>query len=330
MASKPSVLKSYVQLLRAHHWIKNVLIFVPLFFTRDTFNTPFITAAVLGFFCFSLLASIVYIFNDIRDIEKDRLHVVKCSRPLASGKIPVRNAIIVIVILSFILIALLIVSKIYGTNLWGLKTGGLLLLYFLLNIGYSLGLKNIPIVDITILASGYLIRVLFGALLINVTVSVWLYFVITMGAYYVGLGKRRNELTGNEKAGNEKENRKTTSFYSHNFLDKNMYMFQSLCVVFYALWSIDSVTVERFHGYMFVYTIPLILIILLKYSLNIEANTDGDPISILLSDKILLLLCVIYIILAFCIVHLSGLTYSPSTLSARLSVYQYLRPLHPA
>ena len=295
-----SKLLSYLQLLRAHHWIKNALIFVPLFYTRNIFNVSHITGTLLGFICFSLIASIVYIFNDIRDIEKDRLHNIKCSRPLASGRISVRNAIIVIVILSFILIALLIVSKIFGSNLYGLKTVGLLLLYILLNIGYSLGLKTIPIVDVTILASGYLIRVLFGALIIDVTVSVWLYLVITMGAYYLGLGKRRNELIGNEK-----ENRKVTNFYSHNFLDKNMYVCQSLCVVFYALWSIDSVTVEKFHTYTFVYTIPLILIILLKYSLNIETNTDGDPVSILLRDRILLLLCVVYIIWVFCIVHLS-------------------------
>jgi 4-hydroxybenzoate polyprenyltransferase len=167
-----------------------------------------------------------------------------------------------------------------------------------LNIAYSWGLKNVPIVDVSILASGYVIRVLFGSLIIGVNTSVWLYLVITLCAYYMGLGKRRNEISGNETG-----TRSVMKFYSHNFLDKNMYVCQTLCVVFYAMWSIDSVTVERFHTSAFVYTIPVILIIFLKYSLNIETESDGDPTSVLLGDKILLLLCGAYIISAFCIIY---------------------------
>jgi 4-hydroxybenzoate polyprenyltransferase len=173
----------------------------------------------------------------------------------------------------------------------------LLLLYLLSNVAYSRGLKNIPIVDVTILASGYVIRVIFGAVIAGVEISVWLYLVITVGAYYLGLGKRRNELN------NEKETRSVMLFYTHNFLDKNMYVCQALCVVFYALWSIDSITVARFHSSAFVFTIPIVLIIFLKYSLNIETDTDGDPTSVLLKDKTLLLLCTAYIICAFCIIY---------------------------
>jgi 4-hydroxybenzoate polyprenyltransferase len=176
--------------------------------------------------------------------------------------------------------------------------GGVLLLYLLSNIAYSLGLKNIPIVDVTLLASGYVIRVLFGALIIGVNISIWLYLVITMGAYYLGLGKRRNEITGDENG-----KRDVMRFYSHNFLDKNMYVCQALCVIFYALWSIDPVTVEKFHTSAFVFTIPLIFIIFLKYSLNIETNFDGDPTSVLLGDKILLFLCVAYILWVLCIIY---------------------------
>jgi 4-hydroxybenzoate polyprenyltransferase len=161
----------------------------------------------------------------------------------------------------------------------------------LLNIGYNWGLKNIPIIDITILASGYVIRIMFRAMILGKNISVWLYLVITLGAYYLGLGKRKNEISDNEN-----EKREVMRFYSHNFLDKNMYVCQALCVVFYALWSVDSVTMESFHTFAFVYTIPLMLIILLKSSLNIETNGDGDPTSVLLDDKILLPLCAIYVI----------------------------------
>jgi len=292
------IIQQYLQLLRVRHWIKNVIIFIPFFFSAGFFDSSLITATILGFICFSLLSSTVYILNDIRDIEKDRLHNIKCRRPLASGKIPIRNAIITLVILFILLIVLLTLLRGPEYRLSNPKSIGLLLLYILSNIGYSWGLKNIPIVDVTILASGYLIRILFGAIIIGIDISVWLYLIIIMGSYYLGLGKRRNEITGNEDG-----RRTVLRFYSHNFLDKNMYVCQALCVVFYALWSIDSVTIERFNTSAFVYTIPLIFIILLKYSLNIETDIDGDPTSILLSDKILLLLCVTYIVCAFFIIY---------------------------
>ena len=293
-------IKYYLYLLRIHHWIKNFLVFIPLIFSVSLFNASVITISILGFICFSLLSSIVYILNDMKDIEKDRLHTVKCRRPLASGEIPVSHAIISMVILSALLLFFLTVLWTLGNRLYYFKSIMLLLLYMLSNIGYSWGLKNISIVDVTILASGYVIRVLFGAMIIGVNISVWLYLVIIMGAYYLGLGKRRNEITDDENG-----KRKVMRFYSHNFLDKNMYVCQALCVVFYALWSIDPVTIERFHTSAFVYTIPLILIIFFKYSLNIETDIEGDPVSVLLSDKILLLLCVTYIICAFCIINLN-------------------------
>jgi 4-hydroxybenzoate polyprenyltransferase len=293
-------IRLYFQLLRVQHWIKNTLVFIPLFFSAGLFNASLIAGTVFGFICFSLLSSIVYILNDIRDMEKDRLHSSKCRRPLASGEIPMPRAVVFLAILAAVLIVLLVMLRIYGNHLFNLKSVGLMLLYMALNIAYSLGAKNIPIVDVTILASGYVIRVLFGSLIIGVNVSLWLYLVITLGAYYMGLGKRRNEITGNETG-----TRAVMKFYSHSFLDKNMYVCQALCVVFYALWSVDPVTVERFHTSAFVYTIPVILIIFLKYSLNIETDTDGDPTSVLLGDKILLSLCALYAVCAFCIIYLN-------------------------
>jgi 4-hydroxybenzoate polyprenyltransferase len=290
--------KKYIQLLRINHWIKNTLIFIPLFFTSELFSISFFISVFLGFICFSLLSSIVYILNDMRDIDEDRLHSFKCRRPLASGEITVPHAIAVMVILFTALIALLAILLFRENLLYNLKSIGLMLLYIVLNIAYSWGLKNIPIVDVTILAFGFVIRVVFGALIIGVNVSVWLYLVITLCAYYMGLGKRRNEIIGTET-----RTRAVMKFYTHNFLDKNMYMCQALCVVFYALWSIDSVTVQKFNTTAFVYTIPIILIIFFKYSLDIETCTDGDPTSVLLGDKVLLLLCGAYIVIAFCIVY---------------------------
>jgi 4-hydroxybenzoate polyprenyltransferase len=295
-----SALKAYAGLLRLYHYIKNLLIFIPLFFSLGFFNTRSLTVSALGFVIFSILSSVVYILNDMRDIEKDRLHPVKRLRPLASGRIPVSHARTALGVLAgtlFVLTALLCFVENRPAT-WAAI--GFLALYLALNIGYSYGLKNIPLADITILASGYVIRVLFGALILGISISVWLYLMITVGAFYLGLGKRRNEITGTGT-----ETRAVMRFYSHNFLDKNMYMCQALCVVFYALWSIDAATIQRFHTNAFIYTIPLFLIILLKYSLSIEADSDGDPTSVVLHDKALLILCAVYMAWAFCIIYLN-------------------------
>jgi len=146
---------------------------------------------------------------------------------------------------------------------------------------------------VTILAAGYVLRVLFGAALLNMTISVWLYLTVTLGAFCLGLGKRRNELRRNGT-----ETRRVSALYSYNFLDKCMYMCQGLCVTFYGLWSIDRFTIQWLGTDRFVYTIPLVLIILFKYDLTIEREGEGDPVSVLLGDKALLVLCGGYLLWA--------------------------------
>jgi 4-hydroxybenzoate polyprenyltransferase len=282
-------LLAYIQLFRVPHYIKNLLLFVPLCFGLGFFDITKITVVVMGFVAFSLLASAVYIVNDLKDIEKDRQHSVKRFRSLASGNLSTKSAIVSLFVLFvlFIIITVFCIAPNCQENLTAIIS--LVLLYTLLNIGYSFGLKDIPILDIIILASGYVIRILFGALLTNVTVSAWLYLTVTTGAFYLGFGKRRNEIIKSEQG-----TRTSLKLYTQNFLDKNMYMCQTLCLVFYALWSIDKATIERLHTGNFIYTTPLVLVILLKYSLNIEADSDGDPTTVILHDKIIIFLILLY------------------------------------
>ena len=298
-------LKLYLRLLRPHHWIKSALVFAPLFFNQHLIFTPLAFSVVLGFLSFSILSSIVYIINDMHDLEKDRLHNVKCNRPLASGEISLLNAKIVVAMLSILLVALLSISSGFDGNLCSFVAVGLLALYLLLNITYSRGLKDVPIVDVTILASGFVIRLLFGAVIIGIKISMWLYLVVIMWAFYMGFGKRRNEIAARKII--EQDNSAIPHFYSHGFLDKNMYVCQTLCIIFYTLWSICPETIEKFNTTAFIYTIPLVFIILLKYSLNVEIGRDADPTSVLLNDKVLLLLCVTYVICAACILYFGSI-----------------------
>ena len=180
-------MNDYLRLLRVRHYIKNLLIFIPLFFARELFLWEKVVSASWGIICFSLVSSAIYILNDLRDIEKDKKHSTKRNRPIASGRVSKRRAVVVLFLCLFI-------SS--GLSVLLLEAKGIMILgiYFLINVAYSMGLKNRPILDIFILASGFLLRIIYGGLLTNIEVSKYLYLIVIVGALFMSLGKRRNEL----------------------------------------------------------------------------------------------------------------------------------------
>ena len=163
-------------------------------------------------------------------------------------------------------------------------------MYLLLNIGYSFGLKNVPILDILILASGFLIRILYGGFLTNTPISNWLFLTVMSLSLYAGLGKRRNE-----KIKNKNKSRNVLKYYTKEFLDKNMYTFLATSLVFYSLWCTNNGT--HIEDSKMIISIPFLYFIVLRYSLIIEGDSFGDPIDVLLKDKILLLSSVLYCII---------------------------------
>ena len=285
-------MKPYLKLMRPHHYIKNFLVFAALVCSGQLFDLQKMTAGFLGFAAFCLISSVVYIINDIRDVEKDRRHPTKCNRPIASGAVSIRKAWMLAGALT--LGALLCNLPVFH----GLSTG-LLVLYLLLNLAYSFGLKDIPIVDVTILVSGFLLRILYGAFVTDIVISNWLYLTVIALAFYFSLGKRRNEL----KQLGALETRKVLKAYPVYFLDKSMNMCLTLAIIFYALWSMDENTVSAYNQYL-VFTVPIVMLIVLKYSLNIEGESDGDPVEVLLHDKVLLGLCLVYFAAMFTILYL--------------------------
>ncbi|AWK50029.1 prenyltransferase [Clostridium beijerinckii] len=271
-------MKKYLKLMRVQHYLKNVLIFLPLVFSQNLFDIELLKKTILGFFSFSILSSIVYIVNDINDVEKDRKHPKKCNRPIASGDISVKSAyklaifiLIIGIIFNFFACGFSIMSWVF------------IITYLIINFAYSMGLKNLPIIDVSILVSGFLIRVLYGSSITGIETSKWLYLTVIAMSFYLGLGKRRNEY---QNQGDKTRN--VLKYYNHDFLDKNMYMCLGLTIVFYALWCVDPVTIERYSNSNIVWTVPLIMLICMKYSLNVEGESDGDPVSVVLSDKVLI------------------------------------------
>ena len=273
-------MKNYLKLIRVKHWLKNGLVFLPIFFSINIFHLNYLLTTIIAFFVFSLSSSIVYVINDINDIEKDRKHPIKKNRPLASGAISVKNAYITIVVIS--LLALSMISVIY-INTHNIYTIIIPLIYIIMNILYSKWLKHVPIVDVAILVLGFLLRVMYGGVAIAVEVSKWLYLMIIFGSFYLGFGKRRNEIIKNGE-----KSRKVLELYNKEFLDKNMYVALTLAIVSYTLWCVDPTTIARIGNDYIFWTIPILIILLQLYSLNIEGNSHGDPIEVILSDKVLM------------------------------------------
>ena len=270
-------MKDYLKLIRTKHWIKNLLIFIPII-CANAITYDNVIQTILGFFSFSFGASFIYIVNDIRDIEKDKLHPKKKDRPLPSGKISKTNAIILAIVMLILSIGvnIYINKNILNPSIY------ILLTYIIINILYSFGLKNIAIIDVILLATGFILRVYYGALILDINVSSWLFLTILNASLFMGLGKRKKELILN------KDVRKVLEEYNEEFLDKFQYVTLTLTLVFYSLW-----TIEQKVEYL-VFTIPLIIIIFMKYCLIIEKSNEGDPTTILYQDKMLLSLCAIY------------------------------------
>jgi decaprenyl-phosphate phosphoribosyltransferase len=286
-------MKNYLKLMRVHHYIKNGLIFAPLIFSGSLFNIDLLFKSILGLIAFSLIASVVYIINDLQDVEADSLHPTKCNRPLAANLISTKNAKILVLVL--VLVAVIINYYSAGNSLFAWAS---LFLYLILNIAYSNGLKNYPIIDIAILVSGFLLRVLYGAGITGIEISNWLYLTVIAMSFYLGLGKRRNELARQKSV-----SRKVLKYYNHDFLDKNMYISLALTITFYSLWTVDPITIARLSNDYLVWTVPLVILICMKYSLNIEGDSDGDPIEVVLRDKVLLAMVALFGLITLGIIY---------------------------
>lgn len=284
----------YLRLLRVKHYIKNGLVFLPLFFAKRISAIDQLIQTLLAFAIFCLISSAVYIINDIRDAEKDRKHPLKCKRPIASGAISRRTAW---VIFAFLLAGA--IGMVYFTG-DGLMFWLVPAAYLLINAAYSMGLKNVPIVDIAILAAGYLLRVLYGSVFANVDISGWMYLTVIAFAFYLGLGKRRGEMLGSSAGG---DTRPVLKFYNPGFLDKNMMMCVTLGIVFYSLWTVDKGTIDHVGGEQVVWTVPLVIMIFFKYSMSVEGKSDGDPVEVVLRDKLLIALVALLGLALFAIVY---------------------------
>jgi 4-hydroxybenzoate polyprenyltransferase len=244
-----------LKLMRPAHWVKNVFVLAPLIFAQRLTDPLSIKLALLAFVCFCLASSAVYAFNDIRDREEDRLHPVKCHRPIPSGELSVGAAAVAAVVLAGTAIA--------GALYIGPQFSLVLVAYLVLNLLYTTVLKHVVILDVMSVSLGFVLRVLGGAVAIDVEVSAWLLLCTIFLALFLAFSKRRHELMLLDRHASDQ--RPVLTSYSPAFLDQMINVVTASTVVAFALYSISPETVEKFQTRFLIYTTPFVLYGIFRY-----------------------------------------------------------------
>lgn len=261
--------------MRPRQWVKNVFVLAALVFDRQLLIFPSLLHSLAGFALFCMLSSAVYVINDIVDLEADRRHPTKCKRPIASGKLPVPVAIVAAVVMVGVTLPLAYL----------LSPGFALiaLIYFLLNLAYSNWLKHIQFIDVLVLSASYVLRVAAGVSLIQVErFSPWLYVCTTLLALYLGLGKRRAEITliGNDL----NSGRKVLEGYTIPLLDQLITIVSGTTIVAYSFYTFSAPNLPKNHAMML--TIPFVLYAIFRYLYLVQVKCESSaPDEIILSDR---------------------------------------------
>lgn len=266
-------MKKYIKLIRIKHHIKTVLVWIPLLCSGRFLEPKMLISTLFCFFAFFFMSSVIYIINDIMDVEKDRKHPTKCNRPIASGAVSIRNAWIAVVVL-FILS---MVCNLVVFNISGLI---ILLLYLGINLAYCFGLKNFPIWDVAVLSLGGIARLCYASFATGCACSPWMYLTILCMGIFLTMVKRRNELRKIQ----DTSTREVLKYYSISFVDKVTPICAALMIGFYALWCRDEMTLALHLGQYLIATVPLMILLFLKSVMLMETPSDKDPIDVYLHD----------------------------------------------
>ena len=272
--------------LRPRHWVKNLLIFLPLVFGMKLYDFLKDSKVILAFLLFSLAASAVYLINDIIDIEKDKLHPIKRLRPIASGKIGAKKALFAAVILGFL-------SAVFSFRL-NVYFGWIIIIYLGFNLIYSGILKDLVIIDVFCIGVFYLLRISAGIVVAGVEMSYWIIIMTTLLALFVGFTKRKKELEllNFEVA----QHRSVLNKYSPYFIDQMVMIITSSIVISYILYTVDARTIRELGTKNLIYSMPFVYYGIFRYLYLIQKiRKEDDPVVILFSDRMMqlnILLCV--------------------------------------
>lgn len=272
-------LRGLVKTMRMRQWLKSSIVFAALVFDGKLLNGELFLKTTIVFICFCLLSSAVYIMNDLVDIEKDRQHPRKRARPLPSGQLDPRFAVVAAAVIG--------IASLAGAFAIGFWVGVVLLVYLAQNVAYSFWLKNVVIIDVMVLSLGFLLRVVAGAVVVQVTnFSPWLYICVTLLALFLGFGKRRQEIVLLE--GEARNHRASLAEYNLPLLDQIITIITTSTLVAYTFYSFDATTALA-HNRMLI-TVPFVFYFIARYLYLVHVrHLGGAPDELLLEDKPLMI-----------------------------------------
>ena len=283
-------MKNFIKLIRPKHYFKNLFILLPLFFSGQINNTELLLEGLVAFIAFSLVASSIYIFNDYKDIYNDRKHPIKKFRPLASGLIKKNSAL-----------NLMIIFLISGSILMyflSFKSFIVLTIYILLNFAYSLKLKQIALLDVTIIASGFVLRIFTGSFAYDVPLTIWIVIMTFLIALFLALAKRRDDVLILNKSG--KKTRKSIDGYNLKLIDGIMIMMSAVVIVAYLQITITEDFMLKFESENLYLTGLFVIFGIMRYlQITIVEEKSGSPTEIIYTDKILQINIILWILM-FC------------------------------
>lgn len=279
-------MREIFKLFRVHQYIKNLFIFTPLLFSFSFSNAENNINTLVAFILFSILASSIYIFNDLMDINEDRAHPKKKYRPLASGTVPLKTAKILIALLS---LSSLSISFIFSFDLFLV-----LFVYFILNIAYSLKLKHISILDIFIIATGFVLRLFAGSAVAGIELSMWIILMTFLLAIFLALAKRRDDVL--LSLGGQ-ETRKNIDGYNLEFVNASMVLMAGAVIVSYIQYTISPEVIGRLGSHYLYLTSFFVILGILRYmQITFVEQNSGSPTKVVIRDMFMKLTIAFWLI----------------------------------
>ena len=280
--------------MRPSHWLKNAFVFAPLVFGQALNDPKRLVMAAMAFGAFSLVSSSVYILNDIVDRKADAEHPKKRARPIASGRVSVQAALLLLAVVASVATVLVVGLRWQAAVLIGL--------YAVMNLGYSFGLKHVVLIDIFIIAAGFMLRVLTGAKAIDVEASQWLIICTLFLSLFLGVAKRRSEIE-HSKGG---LTRKVLDDYTPELVRVIMNTSVAGTIMSYTLYTVSDHAREYFHTDKFIYTVPIVMYGIFRYLyLDEKQQTAENPVSVIVRDPSLLLTGVVWTAAVILIIYLA-------------------------
>lgn len=272
-------MKNILKLIRLRQWVKNLFVLVPLFFGGDLLNAEAVFAGVITLVSFCFVASSIYCLNDIRDVEADRRHPVKCKRPIASGAVTITQAYAFMIVMFALSLAVLFLLPNHQ-----LEVGGVIVLYFALNVAYCLKLKEYAIVDVCIVAFGFVLRILAGGIAAEIVLSKWIILMTFLLTLFLSFAKRRDDVLKMDETGVAP--RKNTIRYNLTFINQAITITASVTLVCYIMYTVSPEVVGHFRSNHLYLTSVFVLAGLLRYiQIAVVDKRSGDPTKVILKDR---------------------------------------------